>query len=100
MNAKPKTELNISVFMQKRISVNRALIATKKYQNWIAYQSTRTDFVREQQQLHLLTPKFKEICDCRQRKFSQAEIQNKTKPPNFSETQVTISPVVHSRNGF
>ena len=25
----------------------------------------------------LLTPKFKEICDCRQRKVSQAEIQNK-----------------------
>ena len=47
-----------------------------------------------------LTPKLKEICHCRQRKFSQAEIKNKTKSQSFSEIQVAISLVVHSTNGF
>ena len=41
-------------------------------------QGTNKDrFCKTMVSVAFLTPKFKEICDCRQRKFPQAEIQNK-----------------------
>ena len=40
-------------------------------------QSTRIYAVKQWDQLLLLTPKFKEICDCRHKKFSQAVIKKK-----------------------
>ena len=38
---------------------------------------TRADFVIQYNQSLWFTPQFKAIIECRQRKFSQAEIQNK-----------------------
>ena len=39
----------------------------------------------------LLKPKFKAICDCRQRNFSQPIVQHKQSRKNFSESQVGSS---------
>ena len=43
----------------------------------IRAESTRADFVIQYHQSLSFTPQFKEISECRQKKFSQAEIQNK-----------------------
>ena len=43
----------------------------------IPIYATRADFVIQRHQLLWFTPQFKAISECRQKKFSQAEIQNK-----------------------
>ena len=69
---KPKPNGNI-VNTVTKIEQKNDMVRLRSF----VYNATKTDFVRQELQLLLLTPKFKGIGDCRQKKFPQAEIQNK-----------------------
>ena len=55
---------------------------------------TRTDFVIQWHQLLLLTPQFKAISDCWQRKLFQPANQNKNGPKSFPESSRVDSRLV------
>ena len=61
---------------------------------------TRTDFVIQSHQSPLFTPQFKAISECRQKKFSQAEIPKQTKPQSCITSSTANSRLVRAKGGF